>query len=121
MAKFRNAVAGRPAAHEQAVAVPRRAALKTYIVTLEPPRPNAPVGRAEVVGANRERTAAFIGRLKELIADRGLTDQAGQIGDPMSLPFVAISCTPRLASIIRKMPDVESVVEDAPLMTYSYG
>ena len=83
-----------------------------YIVMLKQ-QPGSNPSRREVYEAGIARSTAFRHKLEELLKQQGLCEELGALSEPLGLPIVTLTCTPKLASIIRSLPEVETVTRDS--------
>lgn len=91
--------------------VVRHPLVQEFVVSLSIPE-KAASGRTKVVAENLRLGEAFAKRLRKLIKSRGLEVEVAYVGEPMTLPFVTIEATDRVANLVRQMPEVDSVVQE---------
>lgn len=68
-------------------------------------------GRGAVYDAGVARSAAFVAALTQRLKDKGL-EKDWKLISAGTLPVVAVACTDAVASLIRSMPEVDSVAKD---------
>jgi hypothetical protein len=71
-----------------------------------------PEKRSHVLEAGIERSADFQRKLHKLLKEHGVADEVGHIAEPSIFPMVALTTTPKVASLIETLPEVEAVVAD---------
>lgn len=69
--------------------------------------------RRRQADAGLERSARFIEDLRKMVRQHGRSSEVSFVGDPMSLPFVEVVCTPPVASTIQGMAQVHSIIDEA--------
>jgi hypothetical protein len=89
---------------------------RSYIVSLEPDEVDKGgdrrARRLGVVKMNALAGQDFRDRLAEAVSRKGLQHDVSYVGEPMSVPFVLVVGTPRLADEMRHMQGVSGVIED---------
>ncbi|WP_171473889.1 hypothetical protein [Frigoriglobus tundricola] len=85
-----------------------------YVVNLVPPDlPERATGsRTGVVDAYTRVATEFIGRARQALAERGLTNQVDGFGEAYGLPVVTLTATPSAAAVLETLPGVEAVYRD---------
>jgi hypothetical protein len=84
-----------------------------YVISLKSSEePEQKQSRSQLYEAGRVRTLEITRRLREWIAERGLSEQVESIGEPTAFPIIAIRCTPEVAAALQQFPDAEAVVPD---------
>jgi hypothetical protein len=83
-----------------------------YIVMLEQ-QPESYRGRREVYEGGIARSMAFRRKLAELLKRQDLCNELGALGEPLAVPAVTLTCTPKLANLIASLPGVKSVTRDS--------
>jgi hypothetical protein len=71
-----------------------------------------PEKRSRVLEAGTVRTAEFQRKLRELLKEHGVADEVSRITKPSVFPIVGLTSTPKVASLIQTLPEVEAVVPD---------
>jgi hypothetical protein len=87
--------------------------MEAFIVALRP----APAGdtkgdRRDFFESRTAHAADFIKRLKARLDEKGLREKVAHIAEPTAFNLIVIMCTPEVAAMIEKLPDVESVMRD---------
>lgn len=90
---------------------------RNYVVSLAtgddyPPAADRRSRRTQVVNHNMQAGRSFRDRLTQAVMHEGLQGDLWHVGEPMSLPFVHVVGTPRLADVMRHMQGVSGVIED---------
>jgi hypothetical protein len=83
-----------------------------YIVVLDQ-QPESYRSRREVYESGVARSMAFRLKLVELLKRQDLCNELGALGEPLALPAVTLTCTPKLANLIASLPGVNSVTRDS--------
>jgi hypothetical protein len=84
-----------------------------YLVTLKNEPSPSKLTRREVYDSGLARSSEFLERLRQRISEQDLWSEVGALGQPTAFPMISITCTPRVASMIESVPDVESVFRDS--------
>jgi hypothetical protein len=83
-----------------------------YIVMLDQ-QPESYRSRREVHEGGIARSMAFRHKLAELLKRQDLCNELGGLGEPLAVPAVTLTCTPKLANLIASLPGVKSVTRDS--------
>ena len=94
---------------------PKQAGMNNYIVSFsqEEVSLHAHSSRRALYEGNVARAKEFQRRIKAAVQEAGADEEVGAIGEAVGFPMEALMCTPRVANLIKALPGVEAVVQDA--------
>jgi hypothetical protein len=86
--------------------------MRSYVVNLSALDFPQHTPRAQVVSAYTAQASNFFKSLRAALDQSHLTKEVVHYGEAGGLPVVTVTCTPKVAELIRKLPGVSGVYAD---------
>jgi hypothetical protein len=89
----------------------KAARMRRYLLVFDDD-PSLPSGRVAVYEHGKASAQADLDRVRAFVVDQDMAADLGHVDEPTSFGLVGISATPRLASALRRVPRVKSVIAE---------